>query len=164
MRSSTLVASALLVAALCVAGAGAFPVKQGEEEGATIQALREDITNPAVKSAFVGKFNKAKRSRDDRMGDQAKKSASHSKLSKKDKGDTLTASGHQVTVAPEDEAQHFMSMLPWILPIVCLSILVIVAVSAKMCQAGNYKHTQTLKEGGVQPSFKYGGPIGAGPM
>lgn len=46
MRSSTLVASALLVAALCVAGAGAFPVKQGEEEGATIQALREDITNP----------------------------------------------------------------------------------------------------------------------
>ena len=31
-------------------------------------------------------------------------------------------------------------------------------------QAGNYKHTSALKEGGVQLTFKYGGPIGAGPM
>ncbi len=35
---------------------------------------------------------------------------------------------------------------------------------AKMCQKGNYKHTEKLREGGVKPTFKYGGPIGAGPM
>jgi hypothetical protein len=41
-----------------------------------------------------------------------------------------------------------------------LTILVVVGVGARMCQAGNYKHTESLREAGVQPTLRYGGPIG----
>ncbi|EKX41264.1 hypothetical protein GUITHDRAFT_153901 [Guillardia theta CCMP2712] len=128
------------------------------------QSLREDITNPSVKSAFVKKFDKVKSQHKKNSHDEDKKARSEEKLTKKSKnrGDELTASGHKPTAQPEDEAVYFMNMLPWILPVVCLTILVLVGIGAKMCQAGNYKHTAALREGGVQPTFKYGGPIAVG--
>ena len=33
-----------------------------------------------------------------------------------------------------DEPAKLMSLLPWILPAVCVSILVLVGIGAKMCQ------------------------------
>ena len=115
-----------------------------------------------VKKSFVGKFNKVKDEHKRHVHEEYKKSASRKSLhGKKNKlADELTSSGHKASPPPEDEAVKFMALLPWILPVVCLSILVIVGVGARMCQAGNYKHTEALREGGVQPSFKYGGPIG----
>mmetsp|Transcript_35369 Transcript_35369/g.83238 ORF Transcript_35369/g.83238 Transcript_35369/m.83238 type:complete len:170 (-) Transcript_35369:282-791(-) len=169
MKMSTIAIYAALALVL-VASVSCLPMgaSQDQEENggkAALQSLREDITNPAVKSAFVNKFDKVKKEHSERAGAERKKARSQAKLSNKNKkGDELTASGHKPSVAPEDEAEHFMDMLPWILPVVCLTILVLVAIGAKMCQAGNYKHTAALKEGGVQPTFKYGGPIGAGPM
>mmetsp|Transcript_58501 Transcript_58501/g.122229 ORF Transcript_58501/g.122229 Transcript_58501/m.122229 type:complete len:178 (-) Transcript_58501:75-608(-) len=131
----------------------------------SMQSLREDISNPSVKSAYVKKFEAARNEHARRTRHSKKKSRSHQKLSSKNSlADQLTGSGHKASVAPEDEAAKFMDMLPWVLPIVCISILVLVGIGAKMCQAGNYKHTAALTESGVQPSFKYGGPIGAGPM
>jgi hypothetical protein len=40
----------------------------------------------------------------------------------------LQGSGHKASLAPEDEAAKFMTMLPWVLPIVCITILVLVGV------------------------------------
>lgn len=135
--------------------------KQGSIQQVT-SSLREDITNPKIKKSFVGKFNKVKDEHKKHQRDDHKKDASRRSLhGKKNKlADELTSSGHVAGPPPEDEAVKFMALLPWILPVVCLTILVVVGVGAKMCQAGNYKHTETLREGGVQPSFKYGGPIG----
>jgi len=135
--------------------------KQGDVQQES-ESLREDITNPKVKKSFVGKFNKVKKDHEEHSSDQNKKSASRKSLhGKKNRlADELTSSGHKATAPPEDEAIKFMAWLPWILPGVCLTILVVVGCGARMCQAGNYKHTEALREGGVQPSFKYGGPIG----
>ena len=126
------------------------------------QALREDITNPSIKKSFVGKFNKVKREHRAKKHEEMKKSSSAKSLHKKKDllADELTSSGHIAQPPPQDEAVKFMAWLPWILPIVCLTILVVVGVGAKMCQKGNYKHTESLREGGVQPTLKYGGPIG----
>jgi len=91
--------------------------------------------------------------------------SAQAKLGRKNRmGDQLTGSGHKASKPTEDEPAKLMALLPWVLPAVCVSILVLVAIGAKMCQKGNYKHTEALREGGVKPSFKYGGPIGAGPM
>eukprot|EP00286_Rhodomonas_abbreviata_P029781 CAMPEP_0181315056 /NCGR_PEP_ID=MMETSP1101-20121128/15160_1 /TAXON_ID=46948 /ORGANISM="Rhodomonas abbreviata, Strain Caron Lab Isolate" /LENGTH=158 /DNA_ID=CAMNT_0023422215 /DNA_START=153 /DNA_END=629 /DNA_ORIENTATION=+ len=155
----------MVVGLVMAASVSSFPLREESHEHDTqkLQTLREDITNPAIKSAYVSKFNQVKKEHAKKAGEERKKARSHAKLHDKH-GDEVTASGHKPSVAPEDEAEHFMNMLPWILPVVCLSILVLVGIGAKMCQAGNYKHTAALKEGGVQPTFKYGGPIGAGPM
>jgi hypothetical protein len=48
---------------------------------------------------------------------------------------THTHTHTQAGPPPEDEAVKFMALLPWILPIVCLTILVVVGVGAKMCVA-----------------------------
>eukprot|EP00287_Rhodomonas_sp_CCMP768_P003879 CAMPEP_0196717584 /NCGR_PEP_ID=MMETSP1091-20130531/944_1 /TAXON_ID=302021 /ORGANISM="Rhodomonas sp., Strain CCMP768" /LENGTH=168 /DNA_ID=CAMNT_0042057979 /DNA_START=92 /DNA_END=598 /DNA_ORIENTATION=+ len=168
MKPTTLAAFVAVLLATGCAFSSPLRVHQRVEENAetaVLQSLREDITNPAVKSAYVNKFDKVKSEHTKRSGEERKKARSQAKLNAKNKrGDELTASGHKPSLAPEDEAEHFMNMLPWILPVVCLTILVLVGIGAKMCQAGNYKHTAALTEGGVQPTFKYGGPIGAGPM
>ena len=133
--------------------------------GVVVQRRNLTLAAPApaqVKKSFVGKFNKVKDEHKKHVHEEYKKSASRKSLhGKKNKlADELTSSGHKASPPPEDEAVKFMALLPWILPVVCLTILVTVGIGARMCQAGNYKHTEALREGGVQPSFKYGGPIG----
>mmetsp|Transcript_6850 Transcript_6850/g.17048 ORF Transcript_6850/g.17048 Transcript_6850/m.17048 type:complete len:161 (+) Transcript_6850:84-566(+) len=154
-----------VLAALLVLAVSAFAHAGGLNTGRDgVTEKLEDISNPTVKSAYVGKFMKAKQKHIEAMREDGRKSRSSEKLKRKNRGDEVTASGHKPSEPGVSEPEKLMALLPWILPAVCVSILVIVAIGAKMCQKGNYKHTEKLREGGVKPSFKYGGPIGAGPM